>query len=105
MFKYKLLSVVTQLTKVRYTISIRQINRKYTSKVYLKDTSRMLKVYFHYTSCYLKDTFSIFQIYFKYASRILQPVELQKKNYTSSLSYFDKRTTFEVHFAKLNQYF
>ena len=62
MFKYKLLSVVTQLTKVRYTISIRQINWKYTSKVYLKDTSRILKVYFQYTSCYLKDTFSIFQI-------------------------------------------
>ena len=90
---------------MRYTINIPQINWEYTSKVYLKDTSRILKVYFQYTSCYLKDTFSIFQIYFKYASRILQPVELQEKGYTSSLYYFDKRTTFEVHFAKSNQYF
>ena len=64
------------LTKVKYTLSILQIYWKYTSKVYLK-----------------------------YTSSILQPVELQKKKCTSSLCYFNKRSTFEAHFVKLNQYF
>ena len=67
-------------------LSIVQIYWKYTSKVYLKYTASILKAYF------------------KYTSSILQPVELQKK-YTSSLYYFDKRSTFEAHFVKLNQYF
>ena len=78
-FNYKFLSVVTQLTKVRYTLSmlqiyfkynstltkvrytfsILQIYWKYTFKVFLKDTSSILEVYFQYTSCYLKDTLSI----------------------------------------------
>ena len=40
-----------------------------------------------------------------YTSGVLQPVELQKKKYTSSLYYFNKRNTFEAHFMKLNQYF
>ena len=35
----------------------------------------------------------------------LQPVELQKKKYISSLYYFDKRSTFEANFVKLNQHF
>ena len=43
--------------------------------------------------------------YFKYTSSILQPVELQKKKYTSSLCYFDKSSTFEAHFVKLNRHF
>ena len=38
-------------------------------------------------------------------SNILQPVELEKKKYTSSLYHFYERSTFEVHFVKLNQYF
>ena len=71
----------------------------------MKDNSSILEVYFQYTSCYLKDTLSILQIYFKYTSSILRPVKLQKKNYTLSLYYLDKRSTFEVHFVKLNQFF
>ena len=70
------------------------INWKYTSKLYLNYTSSILEV-----------TWSILQLYFKYTSNILQPVELQKKKYTSSLYYFDKRSTFEGRFVKLNQYF
>ena len=77
----------SSLTKVKYTLSILQIYWKYTSKAYLKYTSSILKAYF------------------KYTSSILQPVELQKKKYTSSLCYFNKRSTFEAHFVKLNQYF
>ena len=34
-------------------------------------------------------------------SSILQPIELKKKKYTSNLYYFNKRRTFEAHFAKL----
>ena len=45
------------------------------------------------------------QVYFKYTSSILQPVELQKKKYTSSLCYFDKRSTFEANFVEVNHYF
>ena len=45
------------------------------------------------------------QIYFKYTSSILQPIELYKKKYTSSLYYFNKRSIFEAHFVKLNQHF
>ena len=41
---------------------------------------------------------------FQVTSSILQPVELQKKNYVSSLYYFNKRSTFEAHFVKLNRY-
>ena len=67
------------------------INWKYTSKLYLNYTSSILEV-----------TWSILQLYFKYTSNILQPVELQKKKYTSSLHYFDKRSKFEAHFVKLN---
>ena len=52
----------------------------------------------------MKYTLGIPEAYFKYTSSILQPVELQKK-YTSSLYDFDKRSTFEAHFVKLNQYF
>ena len=72
---------------MKYILSILQIYWKYTSKVYLKHTS------------------SILEAYFKYTSSILQPDELQKKKYTSSLYYFDKRSTFEAHFVKLNQHF
>ena len=68
---------------------------KYTSKIYLKYTSSILEVYFKYTS-------SILQVYFKYTSSMLQRVELQKKKYTLSLCFFDKRSTFEAHFMKLN---
>ena len=42
---------------------------------------------------------------FKYTSSILQPVESQKKKYTSNLCYFNKGSTFEAHLVKLNQYF
>ena len=62
------------LTKVNYTLSILQIYWKYTSEVYLQHTSSILEV----------------------TSSILQSEELQK--YTSSLYYFDKRSTFEAHF-------
>ena len=58
----------------------------------------IIKAYFKYTP-------SILQAYFKYTSSILHPVELQKKKYTSSLCYFDKRSTSEPHFVKLNEYF
>ena len=44
------------------------------------------------------------QIYFKYTLSILQPIELQKRQCTSSLCCFDKRSTFEAHFVKLNQH-
>ena len=44
-------------------------------------------------------------VYFNYTSSILEPFELQKKKYTSSLCYFDKRSTFEANFLKLNQHF
>ena len=87
--------IISSLTKVKHTLSILQIYWKYTSKL------SILKAYFKYTP-------SILQVYFKYTSSILQPVELQKKKkkkYTSSLCYFDKRSTFEAHFVKLNQYF
>ena len=77
-------------TKVKHTLSILQIYWKYTFKVYLKYTSSILKAYFKYAS-------SIFQVYFKHTSSILQPVELQKKKYTSSLYYFNKRNAFEAH--------
>ena len=81
------------LTKMKYTLSILQIYWKYT-----------FKVCFKYTSSILEATSNIVQVYFNYTSSILQPVELQKK-YTSSLYYFDKRSTFEAHFVKLNQHF
>ena len=45
------------------------------------------------------------QIYFQYTLSILQLIEIEKKKYTSSLYYFDKRSTFEAHFVKLNQHF
>ena len=78
----------------------------YKSEVYFKYISNMLKVYFQSIfKVYFKYTWSILQIYFKYASSILQSGELQKKKYTSSLYYFDKRSTFEAHFVKLNQHF
>ena len=67
------------LTKVKYTLSILQIYWNYTFKVYLKYTS------------------SILEAYYKHTSSVLQLVELQKKKYTSSLYYFDKRSTFEAH--------
>ena len=51
---------------------------------------------------YIKSTSSLLE--FKQLS-ILQPDELQKKKYTSSLYYFDKSSTFEAHFVKLNQHF
>ena len=73
--------------KVKYTLSMHQIYCKYSSKVYLKYTSSVLEAY-------LKHTLSI-----------LQPAELQKKKYSSSLYYFDKKSTFEAHFGKLNQHF
>ena len=44
-------------------------------------------------------------VYLKYTSSILQPIELEKKKYASSLNYFDKRSTFEAHFLKSNQHF
>ena len=50
---------------------------------------------------YLKHTPSII----KYTSNILQPIELKKKKYTSSLSYFNESSTFEVHFVKLVYHF
>ena len=85
--------IISSLTKVKYTLNILQIYWKYTSKL------SILKAYFKYTSSRL-------QVDFKYTSSILQPVELQKKKkYTSGLCYFDKRSTFEAHFVKLNQYF
>ena len=34
---------------------------------------------------------------------MLQPIELEKKKYIASLCYFYKRSTFEVHFVKLNR--
>ena len=42
----------------------------------------------------MKHTSNIFQGYFNDTLSILQSVELQKKKYTSSLYYFDKRRTF-----------
>ena len=62
---------------------------KYISKVYFKYTSSILETHFKYTS-------SILQVNFKYISSILQLVKLQKKKYTSSVYYFDKRSTFEA---------
>ena len=59
---------------MEYTLSICQIYCKYISKVYLK-----------------------------YTLSILQPIELEKKKYIARLCYFYKRSTFEVHFVKLNQ--
>ena len=51
---------------------------------------------------YLKHTPSIIQ----YTSNILQTIELKKKQkYTSSLSYFEESSTFEVHFVKLVYHF
>ena len=79
---------------MKYTLRIVQIYRNYTSKINLKYTSNILETYFKYTSSYLK-----------YTSSILQPAELQKKKYASSLYYFDKRNTFEAHFVNLNQNF
>ena len=64
------------LTKVKYTSSILQTYWKYTSKIDLK-----------------------------YTSIIFQSIELQKKKYISSLYHFDKRSTFEAYFVKLNQHF
>ena len=90
------------LSKVKYTLSIPQIYWKYTSKVYLK---YILQVYLKDTSNILQITWSLLQVHFKYTSSILHPVELQKKKYTLSLLYFDKRSKFEAHFVKLNQYF
>ena len=90
------------LSKVKYTLSILQIYWKYTSKVYLK---YILQVYLKHTSNILQITWSLLQVHFKYTSSILHPVELQKKKYTLSLLYFDKGSTFEAHFVKLNQYF
>ena len=46
----------------------------------------------------------VHEVYLKYTSSMLQPVKLQKK-YTSSLYYFNKRSTFEAHFVKLNHHF
>ena len=40
-------------------------------------------------------------MYLKYTS----PDQLQKKKFTSSLYYFDKRSTFEAQFVKLDQHF
>ena len=50
---------------------------------------------------YLENTSNILQV----TSSILHPVELKKNKYTSRLCYFDKGSTFEEHFVKLNQYF
>ena len=36
---------------------------------------------------------------------MLKPSDLKKKKNTSSLYYFDKRSTFEAPFVKLNQQF
>ena len=91
------LFTVVSLTKARYSlsISILQIHWKYNSKVYLKYTSSILPSYLKYTS-------SILQVYI---SSIFQPVELQRKKYTSFLYHFNKRSTFEAHFVKLSLYF
>ena len=68
-------------------------------------TSNKLEVYFQSIfEVYFKYTCDILQIYFKYTSSIHQSVELQKKKYNSSLYYFNKRSTFEAHFVKLNQH-
>ena len=40
-----------------------------------------------------------------YTSNILQPIKLKKKKYTSSFYYFNKKSTFEAHFVKLNHHF
>ena len=50
-------------------------------------------------------TSNIIQSYFQYTLSIFQPIELNKKRYNSSLYYFNKRSTFEAHFVKLNQHF
>ena len=50
-------------------------------------------------------TSNIIQLYFQYTLSIFQPIELNKKRYNSSLYYFNKRSTFEAHFVKLNQHF
>ena len=81
------LLILITLTKVEYTLSIIQIYWKYSCKVYLKYTSNILEAYF------------------KYTSSILQHIELKKKKYTSSLSHFDKNSTFKAHFVKLGRHF
>ena len=71
-----------------------------------ENVNNLLKVgvsFFKYI--YMKHTSNILQVYFEYISNIIQPTELEKKKYTSSLYYFDKRSTFETHFVKLNQHF
>ena len=80
------------LTKVEYTFSILQ-KWKYTSK-------SMFEVYLKYTSSILHLYSSILRIYLKYTSSTrqpVQPIELKQKNYTSSLDYFHKRSTFEAN--------
>ena len=79
-------------TYVNYIVIIKTI----TGCVIKRWSNRYtLKIYWKYTS----------KVYLKYTSSMLQPVELQKKKYNSSLYHFDKRSTFEAHFVKLNQYF
>ena len=58
------------------------------------NASNILEVYFQ----------SIFELYFKYTSSIVEPIELYFKNYTSSLYYFDRKSTFEARFVKLNHH-
>ena len=61
-----------------------------------------------YTSNTLQVNFNILQhtsVYFKYTSSILQPFELDKKKYTSSLSYFDKSSKSIADFVKLDYKF
>ena len=72
----------------------------------------MLEVYFKYTGSILPKNIwsilpSILEAYFKYTLSILQ-VYFNLLNYrrrSSSLYYFNKRSTFEAHFVKLNQHF
>ena len=82
---------------------------KYTSNILEVYFQSIFEVYFKYTRSilrvYLKHTSNMHQVHFEYTSSILQPVELLRKKYTSSLYYFDKRSTFEAHFVKLNQHF
>ena len=54
----------------------------------------MLQIYWKYT----------FKVYLNYTSSMLQPIELYFKNYTSSLYYFDRKSTFEARFVKLNHH-
>ena len=86
------------LTKVEY------IYFKYTSNTLEVYFQSIFEVHFKYTWTILQVYFK-YQLYIKYTSSILQPVELKKKNYTSSLYCFNKRGKFEADLCEMKSGF